>query len=308
MHPEVSVIIVSWNTKDILLDCLRSLYRQTRTAMQVIVVDNASSDGSADAVADEFPQVELIRSQENLGFAKGNNRGLEAAEGRYILYLNPDTIILDGAVDKMILFMDAHPGIGVLGPHTFNADGRTTQDTVIFKPTLRRMFHTHVPLWRLVPGWQPELAGQASWNRTGPVEVVKGSCMLMPAALVRDLRGMSEKHFMYSEEEDLCSRSAERGFATWYYREASIIHLGGEATKQNNDVMVRAQVEAWTDVFRQRNPGSSVAAFKLLLGFGSIWRWLAWAPLSLVASKSDLARQRMREHTATLKALIARNH
>lgn len=305
MHPEVSVIIVSWNTKDILMDCLRSLYVQTRTSMQVIVVDNASSDGSADAVANGFPQVELIRSQENLGFAKGNNRGLEAAEGRYILYLNPDTIILDGAVDKMLRFLDAHPGIGVLGPHTFNADGITTQDTVIFKPTLRRMFHTHVPLWRLIPGWRPELAGQASWHRTGPVEVVKGCCMLMPATLVRDLGGMSEKHFMYSEEEDLCSRAAGRGFATWYYHEASIIHLGGEATKQDNDAMVKAQVAAWTDVFRQHNPNGSVAAFKMLLGFGSVWRLMVWALQTPIPSRSELARRRMREHLATLKALLA---
>ncbi len=304
MRPEVSVIIVSWNTKDILLDCLRSLYEQTKAAMQVIVVDNASSDGSSDAVESAFPQVVLIRSNENLGFAKGNNRGLEASEGRYILYLNPDTVILDGAIDKMLGFLEAHPGIGVMGPHTFNADGRTTQDTVIFKPTLRRMFHTHVPIWRLIPGWRPELAGQVSWHRTGPVEVVKGCCMLMPTDLVRDLGGMSEKHFMYSEEEDLCSRAILRGFATWYYHEASIIHLGGEATKQNSEAMVKAQVEAWTDVFRQSNPGSSVAAFRLLLGFGSVWRSLAWAPLTLMPSKRDLARQRMREHVATLKALI----
>lgn len=305
MRPEVSVIIVSWNTKDILLDCLRSLYEQTRSAMQVVVVDNASSDGSADAVEAAFPQVILIRSDVNLGFAKGNNRGLEVADGRYILYLNPDTIILDGAVDKMIRFLDEHPSIGVLGPHTYNADGTTTQDTVIFKPTLGRMFHTHVPVWRLIPGWRPELAGQASWHRTGPVEVVKGCCMLMPATLVRDLGGMSEKHFMYSEEEDLCSRAAGRGFATWYYHEASIIHLGGEATKQNSEAMVRAQVAAWTDVFRQGNPGSSVTMFRLLLGFGSVWRWMVWALQTPIPSRSELARRRMREHLATLKALLA---
>jgi N-acetylglucosaminyl-diphospho-decaprenol L-rhamnosyltransferase len=305
MRPEVSVIIVSWNTKDILLDCLRSLYAQTAATIQVIVVDNASSDGSADAVETEFPQATLIRSDENLGFAKGNNRGLEVANGRYILYLNPDTIILDGAVDKMIHYLGANPSIGVLGPHTYNADGRTTQDTVIFKPTLGRMFHTHVPVWRLIPGWKPELAGQASWHRTGPVEVVKGCCMLMPASLVHDLGGMSEKHFMYSEEEDLCSRAAQKGFETRYYHEASIIHLGGEATKQNSNTMVRAQVASWTDVFRQHNPNSSVAAFKILLGFGSMWRWLAWAPLALVPSKSELARHRMREHIATIRALIS---
>lgn len=307
MRPEVSVIIVSWNTKDILLECLRSLYEQTKSAVQVIVVDNASSDGSADAVQSAFPQVNLLRSDINLGFARGNNLGLEIANGRYILYLNPDTMILDGAIDKMLRYLEGHPGIGVLGPHTYNADGRTTQDTVIFKPTLRRMFHTHMPVWRLVPGWKPELAGQVSWYRTGPVEMVKGCCMLMPADLVRDLGGMSEKHFMYAEEEDLCSRAMQRGFATWYYHEASIIHLGGEATKQNSEAMVKAQVEAWTDVFRRSNPGSSVAMFRLLLGFGSLWRWLAWATLVLNPSRSALARKRMREHVATLKAIVAWN-
>lgn len=308
MRPKVSVIIVSWNTKDILLDCLRTLYEQTKSAMQVIVVDNASVDGSADAVQITFPQVSLLRSDINLGFARGNNRGLEMAKGQYVLYLNPDTVILDGAVDKMLRYLEEHPSIGVLGPHTYNADGRTTQNTVIFKPTLRRMFHTHVPIWRMIPGWRPELAGQVRWHHTGPVEVVKGCCMLMPANLVCELGGLSEKHFMYSEEEDLCSRAMQRGFATWYYHEANIIHLGGEATKQNSEAMVKAQVEAWTHVFRQSNPGSSVAAFRLLLGFGSLWRWLAWTPVVLLPSRSELARQRMREHVATLRALVARNH
>jgi len=308
MRPEVSVIIVSWNTKDILLDCLRSLYEQTKTPIEVIVVDNDSSDGSADAVERVFPMVRLVRSGENLGFAKANNRGLAEATGSYILYLNPDTVILNGAVDAMVHWMKKHPHVGVLGPHTFDADGTTTQHTVKLSPSLRRMFYTHVPIWRLVPGWHPELAGETACYRTGPVEVVKGCCMLMPTQLVRELGGMSEKHFMYSEEDDLCRRAAERGFGTWYLHEASIIHLGGEATKQNSAAMVTAQVEAWTDVFRQSNPGSSVAAFRLLLGFGSVWRWLAWAPMVLLSSRSKLARQRMREHVATLKALIARNH
>ncbi len=306
MHAEVSVIIVSWNTRDILLDCLRSLYDQTRTPIEVIVVDNDSSDGSADAVERAYPMVRVVRSGENVGFAKANNRGLAEANGRYTLFLNPDTVILNRAVDAMLHWMQKHPHVGVLGPHTFDADGTTTQHTVKMSPSLRRMYHTHVPVWRLVPGWHPELAGETACYRTGPVEVVKGCCMLMPTQLVRELGGMSEKHFMYSEEDDLCRRAAERGFGTWYLHEASIIHLGGEATKQNSAAMVMAQVEAWTDVFRQYNPDSSVTAFKLLLGFGSLWRWIAWSPLTLVASKREVAFQRMREHTATLKALILR--
>src|SRR5690606_10972467 len=114
MQPKVSVIVVSWNTRQILIDCLRSVYAQTRAWMQVLVVDNDSHDGSADAVAEQFPAVELIRSDTNLGFARANNRGVERATGEYILFLNPDTIILDGAIDTMLEFMKAHPTIGVL--------------------------------------------------------------------------------------------------------------------------------------------------------------------------------------------------
>jgi GT2 family glycosyltransferase len=306
MQPKVSVIIVSWNTRQILIDCLRSVYAQTKASMQVLVIDNDSNDGSADAVAEHFPDVDLIRSDTNLGFARANNRGVERATGEYILFLNPDTIILDGAIDTMLQFLETHSNVGVLGPHTYNADGVSTQNTVIFKPTLKRVFHTHVPFWKLIPGWTPAQAGEAAWHKTGPVEVVKGCCMLMPGSLVAELGGMTEKHFMYSEEDDLCRRAAERGYETWYFHEASIIHLGGEATKQNSAVMVKAAIDAYTDVFRYHNPNSSVRIFKALLAFGSMWRWMAWSPLLLVKSKRALARQRMMEHEITVKALAGR--
>ncbi len=304
MNPEVTVIIVNWNTRGLLSACLRSLYAETSASMQVVVVDNASTDGSAAMVEAEFPQVDLLANSGNPGFAKANNQGLVLAKGRFVLYLNPDTVILDGAVDRMLRFMDEHPQIGVLGPHTYNGDGRTTQETVIFKPTLRRLFHTHVPLWRIVPGWNPEQAGAVKWHKTGPVEVVKGCCMMIPAPLVYELGGMSERQFMYGEEDDLCERVRQRGLEVWYYQGASIIHFGGEATKQNSEAMVKASLAAYEEVFRRHNPGKGVLLFRVLLFAGSLWRWLAWAVMGLVPAKREIARFRRGEHVSTMKTLL----
>ena len=303
MSIKVSIIIVSWNTREILLNCLKSVFHETQNPFEIIVVDNASNDNSADAVAAAYPDVNVIRNDENLGFARANNIGLTSATGDFILFLNPDTIILDRAIDKMIAFMEKHPTIGVLGPHTLNADGRTTQNTVIFIPTLSGVFHTHVPFWRLIPGWNPRLSGEVHWRKTGPVEIVKGSCMLIKKDLVHQLDGMNERHFMYSEEYDLCIRAAELGYPTWYLDDACIIHLGGQATVQNSREMVYAMLDAYTDIFKRHNPGSSVRLFHLLLALGSTWRWMVWVLMRFVPSKSTIARVRMSEHQSSLRYL-----
>jgi len=303
MSIKVSIIIVSWNTREILLNCLESIFVQTVLPFEVIVVDNASDDGSVAAVAAAHPLVKIIQNTSNLGFARANNIGLESAKGEFVLFLNPDTIILDQAIDKMIAFLEKNPFIGVLGPHTLNADGKSTQNTVIFIPSIAGVFHTHLPLWRLIPGWNPKLAGEVRWRKTGPVEIVKGSCMLLTMDLARQLGGMSEKHFMYSEEVDLCTRAAQLGFRTWYFDEAQIIHLGGQATAQNSPAMVKAMIDAYTDIFRHHNPQASVRLFHFLLSIGSTWRWLAWGLFSMIPSKNKRARLRMSEHGSTLRYL-----
>lgn len=303
MSIKVSIIIVSWNTREILLNCLKSVFQETQLPFEVIVVDNDSNDASADAVADTYPVTKIIRNSTNLGFARANNIGLESATGEFVLFLNPDTIVLDRAIDKMVAFMEKNPGIGILGPHTLNADGLSTQNTVIFIPKLSGVFHTHLPFWRLIPGWNPRLSGEVNWRKTGPVEIVKGSCMLVKKDLLHQLGGMSEKHFMYSEEYDLCTRAADLAYPTWYFDDAEIIHLGGQATVQNSRDMVNAMLEAYTDIFRSHNPNSSVRLFHLFLAIGSTWRWLAWALMSFIPSKSNLARIRMSEHASTLRYL-----
>ena len=120
--PRVSILVISYNTRAMTLDCLRSLQAETTVPHEVIIVDNASPDRSAEAIAAAFPAWRLIASKENLGFAKGNNVAAEAARGEYLLLLNPDTVILDGAVDKLVAFADRNPDAGIWGGRTLNAD------------------------------------------------------------------------------------------------------------------------------------------------------------------------------------------
>ena len=137
---DVSIIIVNWNTRDILRNCLRSVYEQTLGIdYEVIVVDNASADGSAEMVAAEFFQVRLIRNAENRGFAAANNQGIAIAEGMYILLLNPDTIVLDGAIQKSIAFADQYPSSGVVGIQTHRPDGTLQHNCFQFTSILNML-------------------------------------------------------------------------------------------------------------------------------------------------------------------------
>ena len=135
-HPELSIIVVNWNTREITLECLRSLYRETRdTDFEVLLVDNGSADGSADAIAAEFPQVRLLREAVNHGFAKANNIAAELARGRYLLLLNSDTVVLDLAIDKLMHFARATPQAGIWGGRTLFGDRRLNPSSAWGKVT-----------------------------------------------------------------------------------------------------------------------------------------------------------------------------
>ncbi|MFZ1395632.1 MAG: glycosyltransferase family 2 protein, partial [Candidatus Promineifilaceae bacterium] len=138
-QPDLSIIIVSWNVRELLANCLRSVLAQTGLVLQIIVVDSASADGSAAMVAAQFPQVELVACQENVGFPKGNNLGLARANGRFILLLNPDTIVHGNALAQMVFYLAENPQVGVLGPQLLNDDG-TVQSSRRRFPTLRTAY------------------------------------------------------------------------------------------------------------------------------------------------------------------------
>lgn len=237
---DVSVVIVNWNTRDILRDCLQSVYAQTEgIQFEVIVVDNASIDGSADMVGQAFPQVTLIANPDNKGFAAANNQGMAIAQGRYILLLNSDTIVLGNAIAETMAFADHNERAAVIGCRVLNPD-HTMQPTCFMYPSVVNMFLFATYLYKLFP--RSRFFGRERmtwWNRDDvrEVEVVTGCYMFVRREAIDAVGVMDENFFMYGEETDWCYRFKHAGWKLLFTPEPNIIHLGGASSKLAADEM-----------------------------------------------------------------------
>lgn len=307
MAPDLSILIVSYNCAGLLRDCLYSIPRGSAQATnEIIVVDNASGDGTRAMLADEFPHVLCIANTVNVGFARANNQGLAVARGRCILYLNPDTVVLDGAFDAMLVVVE-QPGVGLVGPHTYNADRTTTQYTVYNDHTLTTVFNCHIPLFKhLLP---LPVSSLDTWLPAGtcPVEVVRGSCMLARADLLRDIGGMDERYFMYSEDYELCRAVRSRGYTVMYCREASIVHIEGGTTSAADRAPLAAvdHINSIRTYFLIRRPGSRLLRLRCILLAGSLWRYTAFVLIALFfPSHRVAARTTRRNYAARLHQLL----
>ena len=225
----VSIIIVNWNTRDILRDCLSSIAAETKMRHEVIVIDNASADGSADMVAAEFPDVRLIANEDNRGFAGANNQGLAVATGAKVLLLNPDTIILDGAIDKMADWLDANRDVGCVGCQVLE-DADVIQRTCFAETGPLNLALVEFGLHRLRPRhpfWgRPEYG---NWDRDTlrDVDVVSGMFMLVPRQVLEVVGPLDDAFFIYSEEADWCRRIRDAGWRCVFAPVAQIVHLDG---------------------------------------------------------------------------------
>jgi GT2 family glycosyltransferase len=227
---ELSVCIVTYQARDLLRDCLCSLYENTNLDLEVIVVDNGSQDGVAEMLQTEFPAVHFIQNPGNLGYTRPMNQALRAGRGRYLLQLNPDTLILPGALECLMSFLAAHPQVGICGPKVLNRDG------TLQKPCRRGESR---PL--AVLAYFTGLAGRYPKNRrlgeylmsymdeeeTHPVAGVAGSCMLIRREVVDQIGYLDERFFAYQEDADYCFRARQAGWQIYYVPEARIIHYGG---------------------------------------------------------------------------------
>ncbi len=238
---DISIVIVNWNTRHILFDCLKSVYEQSGdSSLEVIVIDNASSDGSAEMVKKDFPQTTLIENSENLGFAAANNQGIEISKGRYVLLLNPDTLILDNAINKTLYFADAHPESAVVGCRVLNSD-RTLQPTCFMFPSILNMLLSTTYLYRLFP--KSRFFGRERmtwWDRSDirEVDVVTGCFMLVRREAIEQVGLLDERFFVYGEETDWCYRLKKAGWKVMFTPCAEIIHLGGQSTQKKATAMV----------------------------------------------------------------------
>jgi len=243
---DLSVIIVNWNTQQVTCDCLRSIYEQpSRLACEVIVIDNASSDRSVEAIRRAFPQVRLIENKENRGFAAANNQGMAVASGRYLLLLNSDTIVLDNALDKAVQFAGEQPDAAVVGCRVLNPD-KTLQRTCFMFPSLANMFLAISYVYKLFP--RNKFFGRERmtwWDRSDvrEVDVVTGCFMLVRREAIDEVGVMDERFFMYGEETDWCYRFKEAGWKVLFTPVAEIIHLGGQSSKKVRvDMLIQLRI------------------------------------------------------------------
>ena len=234
-HPILSVIIVSWNVHHLLKQSLESIYSSWGETpdLEVIVVDNASSDESVAMVHNFFPNVNLIPNDQNLGYPAGCNQGLAAAAGKYLLVLNPDTEIVNDALNTLVRYMDAHPEVGMTGPLLTYPDGSHQSS--------RRRFPT-LPVLFLESTWLQKLAPRSILKRyymqdiakstTQQVDWITGAAMLIRREVWLQVGGFDEGFFMYSEELDWCRRIKKNGWLIMYIPQATVIHHEGKSSEQ----------------------------------------------------------------------------
>ncbi len=276
---DVSIIIVNWNTCDRLRACVRSIYEQTRQLFfEVIVVDNASSDQSVEMLKREFPAVILIENDANEGFAKANNKGMAVGQGRHLLILNPDTVVLDNALKKTVDLLDAHSKVAVLGCKVLHPD-RTLQRTCSLAPSLLNMILAVSYLYKIFPRHRFFARERMGWWDHADhreVDIVSGCFMLVRASVLKDVGLMDEDLFLYAEEWDWCLRFRKAGWKVMFTPEGEIIHYGHQSTDQIGPRACVLKVKSNLYYFRKHHSAAGYVAYRFLIGLFYALRLPFW--------------------------------
>ena len=289
--PDLSVIIVSWNTQSMLRDCLESLFGSGVTAaLEIFVVDNGSTDGSPEMVAAEFSSVKLIRNDRNTGFAAANNQALRVAKGRHVLLLNSDTLVHPGVIDASIDYMDRNQHVGMMGCRVLNADG-SVQTTCSRFPTLANLLLLTSGLFKVQGLTVARRYRMEDWQRDDErdVEVVSG-CYLMARRSATEAVGLlDEDFFFFGEETDWCRRFLAHGYAVRFAPVGTITHFGGGSSKSLNSKRDLMLSEATVRLHRKHGGlVAASAAWSILLGFNAS-RYAYWS-LKRLTQRSGIDR------------------
>jgi N-acetylglucosaminyl-diphospho-decaprenol L-rhamnosyltransferase len=229
--PDISIIILNWNTCGMLADCLNSVIGATENLdVEIIVVDNASTDGSQAMVRGKFPHVRLIANRENVGFARGNNQALAVCQGRYALLINSDAFAQPGSVQALVHLADAQPRAGIVGARVLNPDNSFQESYAPF-PNLWREFLILSGIGRLLYGRHYPSHGSEEDKGPQIADYVAGVCLLVRREAFEDVGGLDEGYFMYAEDVDWCYAMREGGWQVWYQPTATVIHLGGGSSR-----------------------------------------------------------------------------
>ena len=228
---DLSICIVSFNTRDLLRDCLNSIFSSlTQYSYEVIVADNGSADGSSEMLAAEFPQVQVIQNTSNLGYTVPMNQALRAAAGRYLMQLNPDTVLTPGLLESLLGFMESQPRVGICTPKVLNSDGTLQMqcrrsaarpwDAITYILGFSKLFPNSRLFGRYLMEYLPE-------DQINEVEAVSGSCMLIHRGVVDQIGYLDEQFFAYQEDAEFCFRARKPGWQIFYVPTAQLTHFGG---------------------------------------------------------------------------------
>jgi len=233
-HIHVSVIIVSWNVREYLVECIKSVQRMSAGfPIEIVVVDNASSDGTVECIKKAFPSVLLIANSTNVGFARANNQGLAVARGHYTLFLNPDTLLLNDALKVLAQFLDEHQEAGFVGPRLLGADGETqgacARPFLSFKQAI---IETVLP-YSMSGLYKPPVV---DYETAGSVDAISGAAMMARTAFIRSLGGFGNQFLHCGEDVDLCWRADRSGKHNWYLPSARVFHYLGKSAEQDRTV------------------------------------------------------------------------
>src|SRR5258708_17223399 len=312
---EISLIIVNYNTINLLRDCLTSLMQTEGRACEIIVVDNASADNSASMVAKEFPGVALIRNQQNSGFSKASNQGLRQAKGRYFLLLNPDTVVRAGAIGVMAEFLVSHVQVGAVTCKLVNADG-TIQPSTSNRPGPVLLFFRLLGISRLVPGdwvrrWLSRTCGLflgrtirsylTPYDAHDSVEVqnISGACLMLRREAVEQVGLLDERFFMYFEDMDYCLRLQNAGWKMFYLPQGEIVHLCGMSSGGRMRNYSAHSYRALFHFYKKHFSNAMVIFVRSIVGAASsvrrVWHW----------TRSKFSKQPVyRQHELDLKQVI----
>lgn len=279
--PDLSIIIVSWNVREFLRRCLSSVHRFTAGIdFEAFVVDNASTDGSAEMVRRDFPQAVLIANAENRGFAAANNQALVSARGRHIVLLNPDTELIDNALKALVDFLDGHPEAAACGPRLVYGD-RTLQRSCRHFPTLFTELMETLFLDQAFPG-NPVCGryrmGGWRFDDTREVDQPYGACLMIRADVLRTVGFMDERFYMYYDEVDLCYRIRKAGWKIFFVHTATVVHHANKSSDQARLDCIRYIFRSKFLFFNKHYGSLSVA---VLTAYTLLRMWLVRFPCAL---------------------------
>jgi GT2 family glycosyltransferase len=293
---DLSIAIVNWNTRDMLRDCLASVYKNLDDLKaEVIVVDNGSRDGSPAMVHKEFPQVRLIESKDNLGFTKANNLAYWHSVGKYFLLLNSDTIVLPRALSRLVRFLDEHSGAGAAGCKLLNGDGSLQRSCSPFPTPATELFDA-LYLSKLFP--KSRVFGSYAmsywdFDSIREVDFAGGSCLMLRREALEQVGLLDEGFFMYSEEADLCFRLKKHHWKVYFVPDVSIVHFGGQSSKLDTK---RTSVELYRSKYRfmKKHYGTVAAvSYKGVVALSSVLRMVALMPRVLRGENKSVDKERL---------------